>query len=111
MSHAPGPSILSGKTGHDLPVWKVALPLDEDIFAAFTGPEGGITALGSDGDCEIKERRLVRHPLAAAEDCEDFDFIDLGEAEGAKGSRRQSEANDDDVFRKGKLKSKKILAF
>ena len=47
-SHDPGPPIQCGKTGHDLPVYTVAMAdCDRDIFAAFTGPDGGITSISN----------------------------------------------------------------
>jgi len=98
-SHASGPAIMSGKTGHDLPVLRLALPLNEEVFAAFTGPEGGITALVNDEEEEGqngRQRRLV----PPAEDCEDFDFIDL--EEGTSKSRRGSKADEEEnVFCNG----------
>ncbi len=48
-THNPGPDIHSGKTGHDLPVYEVA-PLDPEVFAAFTGPDGGLTSICNLGD-------------------------------------------------------------
>ena len=44
-SHQTGPPILCGKTGHDLPVYKVSLELDPEVFATFTGPDGGLTSI------------------------------------------------------------------
>ena len=46
-AHDAGPPIQCGKTGHDLPVYTVAADCDRDIFAAFTGPDGGITSIAN----------------------------------------------------------------
>ena len=48
-THHPGPDIHSGKTGHDLPVLEAAR-LDPEVFAAFTGPDGGLTSICNLGD-------------------------------------------------------------
>jgi len=48
-THNAGPDIYSGKTGHDLPVHEVAT-LDPEVFAAFTGPDGGLTSICNLGD-------------------------------------------------------------
>ena len=42
--HSPGPQIYSGKTGHDLPVFQIK-DLDLEVFATFTGPDGGLTSI------------------------------------------------------------------
>ena len=54
-----------------------------EVFAAFTGPEGGITSISNNG-CNVvssngqqQHSRPNRSRDAAAEDCEDFDYIDL----------------------------------
>ncbi|TRY74463.1 hypothetical protein TCAL_08318 [Tigriopus californicus] len=74
-SHCPGPDILSGKTGHDLPILNLA-ELNGDIFAAFTGPEGGITSIVEGAELKNGPKSSSTLP-EAAEDCEDFDYIDL----------------------------------
>ena len=66
--HSPGPSILCGKTGHDLPVYSVSR-LDPDVFAAYTGPEGGISSL-----CEATSGSTM--DVLNGEN-EDSDFTDL----------------------------------
>ena len=48
-THSPGPDIHSGKTGHDLPVFEVG-NLEPEVFAAFTGPDGGLTSICNLGD-------------------------------------------------------------
>ena len=42
--HSTGPQIFSGKTGHDLPVFQIK-DLDMEVFATFTGPDGGLTSI------------------------------------------------------------------
>ncbi len=81
--HRPGPSILSGKTGHDLPVLRLA-PLAPEIFAAFTGPDGGVTAIGSGVEAGAAA------PTMATEDADDFDFIDIDDL-GAKSCQPSQE--------------------
>ncbi len=79
-AHPKGPEMFSGKTGHDLPVFKLRFDLEDESFAAFSGPEGGLTSvsvpLGEvDEDNEADEERS---PASASED---FDFIDLDDLE------------------------------
>ena len=107
------PAVLSGKTGHDLPVLPLAPEADPDIFAAFTGPDGGITSISRTGEEDTEEEvgkapnrthGMVSWPcfqdevdasscvrtnggrLPNSADCEDFDFIDLEEG----GAKRQA---------------------
>lgn len=111
-SHDPGPCILSGKTGHDLPVLQLVSPISPDIFAAFTGPDGGLTSLASNGDdhdtngassssgggCRSRRGRAGGNGVApdAAEDSEDFDFIDLDDLGGSKSRRSSSEEEENE---------------
>jgi len=69
-SHKSGPTILSGKTGHDLPVYKVSDDLDLEVFATFTGPDGGLTSIS-----RLEDR--LQNSMQEADDSEDFDYIDL----------------------------------
>ena len=45
-THGSGPQIFSGKTGHDLPVFAIK-DLDPEVFATFTGPDGGLTSISN----------------------------------------------------------------
>ena len=45
-THGSGPQIYSGKTGHDLPVFPIK-DLDLEVFATFTGPDGGLTSISN----------------------------------------------------------------
>ena len=72
----PAPEIQHGKTGYTLVPVNLA-PLDPEVFAAYTGPGGGVTC--------------IRRKKAEAEDernPEDLDYIDLDG--GRVVSRRQS---------------------
>ena len=61
-SHDPGPPIQCGKTGHDLPVYTVSADCDRDIFAAFTGPDGGITSIANTAEQGRKpDSRISSH--------------------------------------------------
>ena len=69
-SHQAGPPILCGKTGHDLPVYKVSLELDPEVFATFTGPDGGLTSISRLEDrlhnsmmMQVKEFTFLSHAL------------------------------------------------
>ena len=73
----PGPEIAHGKTGYQLPSLPLA-NLDPEVFAAFTGPSGGLTCI----------RRKPPEDPERKENSEDLDYIDL---DGARGvSRRPS---------------------
>ena len=65
--------------------------LSPDIFAAFTGPDGGVTSIASPG--RVGNGNGTMTAPDAAEDSEDFDFIDLDDFGGPK-SRRHSEEED-----------------
>ena len=67
-SHTSGPLILSGKTGHDLPVYKLSTDLDPEVFATFTGPDGGLTSIS-----RLEDR--LHNSMQEADDSEDFDYI------------------------------------
>ena len=71
------PEIHHGKTGHQLDPITIAT-MDPEVFAAYTGPGGGVTAI----------RRPGRETREEEPDPEDLDYIDL-EA-GRVASRRQS---------------------
>ena len=71
------PEIHHGKTGHQLDPVTIAA-MDPEVFAAYTGPGGGVTAI----------RRPGRETREEEPDPEDLDYIDL-EA-GRVASRRQS---------------------
>ncbi len=75
--------------------------LSPEIFAAFTGPDGGITSIaggpgggpdGGTGGGGVNGNNGLAAPPNAAEDSEDFDFIDIDDLGGSK-SRRQSEGD------------------
>ena len=71
------PEIQHGKTGHQLAPVTIAA-MDPEVFAAYTGPGGGVTAI----------RRPGRETREEEPDPEDLDYIDL---EGGRvASRRQS---------------------
>ena len=71
------PDIHHGKTGHQLDPVTIA-SMDPEVFAAYTGPGGGVTAI----------RRPGRETGEEEPDPEDLDYIDL---EGGRVvSRRQS---------------------
>ena len=73
----PGPEIAHGKTGYQLPSLPLA-NLDPEVFAAFTGPSGGLTCI----------RRKPPEDPDKKQNSEDLDYIDL---DGARGvSRRPS---------------------
>ena len=73
----PGPEIAHGKTGYQLPSLPLA-SLDPEVFAAFTGPSGGLTCI----------RRKPPENAEKKENSDDLDYIDL---DGARGvSRRPS---------------------
>ena len=73
----PGPEIAHGKTGYQLPSLPLA-NLDPEVFAAFTGPSGGLTCI----------RRKPPEDPDRKQNSEDLDYIDL---DGARGvSRRPS---------------------
>ena len=74
----PGPDIAHGKTGYQLPSLPLA-PLDPEVFAAFTGPGGGVTC-------------IRRKPQEEAQKGtgDELDYIDLDGTRGA--SRRASVA-------------------
>ena len=76
----PGPEIAHGKTGYQLPSVPLA-HLDPEVFAAFTGPGGGLTCIQRRPAEEVKKNN----------NCDDeVDYIDL---DGARGmSRRPSTA-------------------
>jgi hypothetical protein len=89
--HDPGPAIQSGKTGHDLPVYNVSR-LDLDVFAAFTGPDGGLTSI-----CRTEEQaRAAEASERATEDTEDYDFIDLDGMQQASSRRSSRKGFGDD---------------
>ena len=89
-SHEPGPDILCGKTGHDLPVLTLA-PLDGEVFAAYTGPEGGITSISRTEEARMLAAGMI--PNAATEDSEDFDYIDL-DLKGEVGNSRRTSKDE-----------------
>ena len=71
------PDTQYGKTGHGLAPVSLA-PMDPEVFAAYTGPGGGVTAI----------RRRGRERPGEEADPEEMDYIDL---EGGRVvSRRQS---------------------
>ena len=113
-SHSSGPEIISGKTGHDLPVLHLAPEIDPEVFSAFTGPEGGITSIARIGENGFgspnDDGAAPRIPRSAAEDSEDFDYIDLDEIGGGSrgGSRRQSADNVIDGKGNQRLNVRKI---
>ena len=74
------PDIQFGKTGHQLPPVTVA-PLDPEVFAAYTGPAGGITC--------IQRRKETQTEGESGEASEDLDYIDI-EYGGRVVSRRAS---------------------
>ena len=79
-SHRTGPSIFSGKTGHDLPVFKIVEDLDPEVFATFTGPDGGLTSIS-------KLEDKLNASMQEADDSEDFDFIDVEDVVGSRPRR------------------------
>ncbi len=82
-SHTSGPDIFSGKTGNDLPVYKIVKGLDPEVFASFTGPEGGLTSI-------IKLEDKLNASLQDVDDSEDFDFIDVEDVVGSRPRRPSS---------------------
>lgn len=87
-THQAGPLILSGKTGHDLPVHKVVRHLDPEVFATFTGPDGGLTSIS-------KLEDKLQTSMQEADDSEDFDYIDLDDLSVGGSSRpRRPSATD-----------------
>jgi hypothetical protein len=82
-SHNAGPLILSGKTGHDLPVYRAVEDLDPEVFASFTGPDGGLTSIS-------KLEDKLHTSMQEADDSEDFDYIDLEDVVGTRPRRPSS---------------------
>lgn len=82
-SHTSGPDIFSGKTGHDLPVYKVVRDLDPEVFATFTGPDGGLTSIS-------KLEDKLNASMQEADDSEDFDFIDVEDVVSSRQRRPSS---------------------
>ena len=81
----PGPAhhaVQHGKTGHQLAAVPLAPDLDPEVFAAYTGPGGGLTC--------VRRQPPPGATAAAAEDGEDLDYIDLEGAGRVPASRRQS---------------------
>ena len=76
----PGPDIQSGKTGYQLPVLALGR-LEPEVFATYTGPGGGVTAISKHG----RNKETTDN-----QDDEDLDYIDLDESRS--GSRRPSVA-------------------
>jgi hypothetical protein len=72
----PGPDTVHGKTGYQLPSLPLA-NLDPEVFAAFTGPLGGVTCI----------QRRPQEDSAPKGGGEDLDYIDL---DGARGISRRS---------------------
>ena len=84
-SHRSGPVIFSGKTGHDLPAFPIRPDLDLEVFASFTGPEGGLTSIIT------MEDKLASTSQEVSDDAdEDFDFIDVEDVVGSRPRRPSS---------------------
>ena len=87
--------IASGKTGQDLPVVHLCT-LDPTVFAAFTGPDGGITSLkGQESENDSTENSHPPDPLekrmeGGEEEEEELDYIDLGVEQGRPKIRTSS---------------------
>ena len=71
----PAPDIQYGKTGHQLAPVAVA-PMDPEVFAAYTGPVGGITCI-----------RRHKHDQEDDSHQEDLDYIDIESGTGKVISR------------------------
>lgn len=84
--HRSGPPILCGKTGNDLPVYTVVDQLDPEVFATFTGPDGGLTSIS-------KLEDKLNASMQEADDSEDFDYIDVEDVVGTR-PRRPSSTNE-----------------
>lgn len=81
--HRSGPDILCGKTGNDLPVYTVVDQLDPEVFATFTGPDGGLTSIS-------KLEDKLNASMQEADDSEDFDYIDIEDVVGTRPRRPSS---------------------
>jgi serine/threonine protein phosphatase PrpC len=73
------PEILHGKTGYQLPFFSLGT-LEPEVFAASTGPGGGLTAI----------KRKEADPQSP-KNSEDLDYIDL---DGTRGASRRSSIAD-----------------
>lgn len=82
-SHQSGPPIFWGKTGHDLPVFHIVNDLDPEVFATYTGPDGGLTSVS-----KLEDKLNVS--MQEADDSEDFDFIDVEDVVGSRPRRPSS---------------------
>ncbi len=90
-SHSAGPNIFSGKTGHDLPVHNIDHDdLDPEVFATYTGPDGGVTSIS-------KLEDKLHTTMQEADDSEDFDYIDIEDVVGSR-PRRPSSAEEPEVI-------------
>lgn len=86
-AHRTGPPIFSGKTGHDLPVYKIVNDLDPEVFATYTGPDGGLTSIS-----KLEDKLNVS--MQEADDSEDFDFIDIEDLGVSSRQRRPSSTDE-----------------
>ena len=80
-------SNFSGKTGHDLPVYKIVNDLDPEVFATYTGPDGGLTSIS-----KLEDKLNVS--MQEADDSEDFDFIDIEDLGVSSRQRRPSSTDE-----------------
>ncbi|KAG8235342.1 hypothetical protein J437_LFUL015850, partial [Ladona fulva] len=85
-----------GRDGADLPVLRLKIPQPE-VFAAFTGPDGGLTTVNRGGGAagDGNYRGVERH--LSTED-PDVDFIDDGKDEGASQATEPSKEEGDGVM-------------
>ncbi len=66
--------------------------VDSEVFAAFTGPDGGITSISKTEE-ELRSLR-AGNSYNAAENTEDYDCIDLDGLSSRRGSRKSSKDFD-----------------